>query len=322
MSATSIMSRPGHERELEFGRGFLAIRDPEANIDTHVPVDFSSIRARPFLKWAGGKQWLAPIASAIIQPGTTSRYFEPFLGGGALFFAAQPAHAVLSDLNAELICTYAALRDEVDPLIAELSRYPHDRDFFLAMRSKRPRSPVRTAARVIYLNKTAFNGMYRVNARGEFNVPFGSYRSPTICQEERLRDAAAALRCADLRCADFADATADAQAGDLVFFDPPYVTGHHNNGFRKYNAQIFSWHCQERLRDVTVELVRRGVRIAMTNADHPSLRALFAGMYVTPVRRQSLINSSAADRGPVREALYTSFHVSTQALLAAAESAE
>ncbi len=321
MAATNTMSSPEGERELEFGRGFLAIRDPEANIDTHVPVNFSSIRARPFLKWAGGKQWLAPIAAALIEPGSTRRYFEPFLGGGALFFAAQPARAVLSDVNAELIHTYASLRDHVDPLVAELSRYPHDREFFLVMRSKRPRSPVRAAARVIYLNKTAFNGMYRVNSRGEFNVPFGSYRSPTICQENRLRAAAAALRNADLRCADFADATADAEAGDLVFFDPPYVTGHHNNGFLKYNAQLFSWQGQERLSDVTAKLVGRGVRVAMTNADHPSLRALFAGMKVTPVRRQSLINSSAGDRGPVREALYTSFQLSTQALLAAAEAA-
>jgi DNA adenine methylase len=319
--ATDTAGTAGRERELEFSRGFLAIHDPEANAATHVPVDFSSIRTRPFLKWAGGKQWLAPIAAALIQPGSTSRYFEPFLGGGSLFFAVQPARAVLSDLNAELICTYRALRDHVDPLIAELSRYPHDRDFFHAMRAKRPRTPVRAAARVIYLNKTAFNGMYRVNARGEFNVPFGSYLSPTICQTERLRGAAAALRGADLRCADFADATAEAKAGDLVFFDPPYVTGHHNNGFRKYNAQLFSWQCQERLRDVTVELIRRGVRIAMTNADHPSLRALFEGMHVTPVRRQSLINSSAAARGPVREALYTSDHISTPALIAAAKGA-
>lgn len=116
MAATNTMSSLGGERELEFGRGFLAIRDPEANIDTHVPVNFSSIRARPFLKWAGGKQWLAPIAAALIEPGSTRRYFEPFLGGGALFFAAQPARAVLSDVNAELICTYASLRDHVDPV--------------------------------------------------------------------------------------------------------------------------------------------------------------------------------------------------------------
>ena len=274
------------------------------------------------MKWAGGKQWLAPIAAALVQPGSNSRYFEPFLGGGALFFASQPQCAVLSDLNAELICTYAALRDHVEQLIAELSRYPHDREFFLAIRAKKPRSPVRRAARVIYLNKTAFNGMYRVNARGEFNVPFGTYRSPTICQEERLCRAAEALCGADLRCADFSDATADARAGDLVFFDPPYVTGHQNNGFRKYNAQLFSWHCQERLHDVTQDLVQRGVGVVMTNADHPALRALFTELYVTPVRRQSLINSSAADRGPVREALYTSFRPSTEALFAAAEAAQ
>jgi DNA adenine methylase len=321
MSAGRAINRPGRERELEFSKGFLVVRDPEEGIDAQVAVDLSSIRARPFLKWAGGKQWLAPIATALIQPEPRGRYFEPFLGGGALFFAAQPDRAVLSDLNVELICAYEALRDQVDPLIGELSRYPHDREFFYAMRTKRPRSRVRVAARLIYLNKTAFNGMYRVNAKGEFNVPFGRYRRPTICHEERLRDAAAALRRAELRCADFAQATADARAGDIVFFDPPYVTGHHNNGFRKYNAQLFSWHCQERLYDVTVNLVRRGVRVVMTNADHPAIRGLFEGMHVTPVQRNSLINSAAADRGPVREAVYTSFHLSTETLLAAAAGA-
>jgi DNA adenine methylase len=319
MDIDESMTTPCGETQLEFGEGFLSVRCPDTGTTARVRIAFASIRARPFLKWAGGKQWLAPIASALVPPDFAGRYFEPFLGGGALFFALQPALAVLSDLNSELIATYAALRDEVDPLIDELSGYPHDRDFFFDLRARRPASPVLAGARLIYLNKTAFNGMYRVNAKGEFNVPFGSYRRPTICQEERLRDAADALSAVDLRCADFSDAIAAARADDFVFFDPPYVTGHHNNGFRKYNAQLFSWECQERLKDVISHLTERKVRVAMTNADHPALRSLFDGLHVTVVKRRSLINSSAASRGLVREALYTNFPVSAHSLICAAE---
>ena len=310
------------ETELEFGEGFLSVRcgDPESKV--RVRIAHASIRTRPFLKWAGGKQWLAPIAGALVPPGFVGRYFEPFLGGGALFFALQPRRAVLSDLNPDLITTYAALRDDVELLIDELSDYPHDRDFFFALRSRQPNVPVLAGARLIYLNKTAFNGMYRVNARGEFNVPFGSYRRPTICQQDRLRDAAKALCAAELRCADFSDATSAAQAGDFVFFDPPYVTGHHNNGFRKYNAQLFSWECQERLKEVIASLTEKQVTVAMTNADHPSLRSLFDSLHVTAVKRRSLINSSAASRGLVREALYTNFPLSAENVIAAAEASK
>ena len=152
---------------------------------------------RPFLKWPGGKQWLMPRFAQIldISHGT---YREPFLGGGAAFFAAQPQGAVLSDANSDLVATYRVVRDAVEPLIEELRSYPHEKAFFDAIRATDPDTDVRRAARFIYLNKTAFNGMYRVNRQGEFNVPFGSFVRPGICQPERLLAASLSLRAAAL----------------------------------------------------------------------------------------------------------------------------
>lgn len=270
----------------------VANRSPE-----RARLAFGSIRARPFLKWPGGKQWLAPIARGLLPASFGGRYFEPFLGGGALFFAMQPEAATLSDVNADLVTAYEALRDDVASIIRELESYPYDRAFFEQLRGQRPPTASAAGARLIYLNKTAFNGMYRVNRNGEFNVPFGRYVSPTICQEDRLRGAAMALRGAKIACRDFAEAAAEARSGDLVFLDPPYITGHHNNGFRKYNADIFRWDCQERLAATVTELSARGVAVLMTNADHPAIQDLYSGLHVTCVERRSLINSSVSGRG-------------------------
>jgi DNA adenine methylase len=270
-------------------------------------LDFSAVHARPFLKWTGGKQWLAPVARQIAPHDLSGRYFEPFLGGGAVFFSLAPSRAVLADLNAELIACYESVRDGVDAVISELERYPYDREFFLKLRRSRPRSPTRIAARMIYLNKTAFNGMYRVNKRGEFNVPFGRYVNPTICQEDRLRRAAAALQQCELRPGDFAVATRSAERGDFVYFDPPYITGHQNNGFHKYNSQLFSWSDQVRLAQTAARLADRGVHVAVSNADHPSLRSLYQSFHATQVVRTSLINSDSGKRGLVPEAIYSSY---------------
>lgn len=298
-------------RLLRFGQGHVEL-EAGRGTSRRTRLDFGSIRTRPFLKWPGGKQWLAPIAQGLLPEGFQGRYFEPFLGGGALYFALQPRRATLSDVNPELVTAYHALQSDVASVIRELARYPYDRTFFERLRGQRPTTPTAASARLIYLNKTAFNGMYRVNRDGEFNVPFGRYKCPTICPEDRLRSAAEALSPAKLICLDFADAAVAARPGDLVFLDPPYITGHHNNGFRKYNADIFRWDCQERLASVVACLTARNVSVLMTNADHPAIHELYSDLYLTRVERRSLINSSASGRGMAHEAIYTNYPLSLE----------
>lgn len=284
-----------------------------AEEDTHLrlvedELEVFTPTARPFLKWAGGKQWLAPIADRLLSPNFSGTYYEPLLGGGAIFFALSPSQSVLCDTNEELIATYQALRDDVDSVIALLRRYPHSRVFFEQIRRRKPRTPATVAARFIYLNKTAFNGLYRVNLRGEFNVPFGRYVNPSICQEARLREAAAALVNADLRCADFERAVADAGPGDFVYLDPPYITGHTNNGFLKYNAHLFSWEDQERLSHVARDLQNRGVSVLVTNADHPAVAELYEDSFRRyRAQRRSLIGGVGSVRSNVYETLLSSY---------------
>ena len=178
---------------------------------------------RPFLKWAGGKRQLLP-ALRRHAPKTFDRYVEPMIGGGALYFALRPAKALLCDANPRLIRTYAALRDDVEAVIERLSQYPHDRDFFLWLRAQDADalSEVEVAAWMIYLNHTAYNGLYRVNSEGRFNVPFGRYVAPRICDAVNLRACAKLLQGADLRCGDFEAVMSEVGRGDFVYCDPPY----------------------------------------------------------------------------------------------------
>jgi DNA adenine methylase len=293
-------------------RLLISIEPGEVNffdcVDRSSPALTVAIRrpkALPFLKWAGGKQWLARIAHSIL-PMPKGRYFEPFLGGASLFFSLSPKQAVLSDSNRDLIATYRAVAQNVGLLISTLKSYPHDRTFYDNMRSKRPRSSNATAARLIYLNKTAWNGLYRVNLQGRFNVPFGRYTNVTICPEERLREASTLLQGASLRCGDFVAISRDASEGDLVYFDPPYITTHNNNGFLKYNSKLFSWADQLRLSRAAARLVEKKVRVVVSNADHEPVIQLYKGFHCYSVQRNSLIGSA---RGRIGEVLITSFPV-------------
>jgi DNA adenine methylase len=269
--------------------------------------DFPEATKRPFLKWTGGKQWLAPLAEWLRPREFEGVYYEPFLGGGALFFALAPQSAVLGDLNRELVTTYRAVRDDAERLIRTLEDYPHDLTFYNAIRIARPRAPYRVGARLVYLNKTAFNGMYRVNRDGQFNVPFGRYVRPTLCPRERLHGANCALQSATLKPGDFATTVSTAEAGDWVYLDPPYITGHQNNGFRKYNSRLFAWADQERLAQKAHELRQRGVFVLVSNGDHQAIRDLYSDWYIVRVERNSLINADVRGRGPVKELLLSSY---------------
>jgi DNA adenine methylase len=262
--------------------------------------------ARPFLKWAGGKQWLAPYAASIIPPTSSGTYYEPFLGGGAMFFASARSKAVLSDANSELLTTYSVVRNAVEALITKLGSFPYTRRFYEEIRRRQPRTDLNRACRMIYLNKTAWNGLYRVNLDGQFNVPFGDYVNPGICQVERLRAASMALRSAALRDCDFEDAVAEAGPGDAVYFDPPYITGHTNNGFLKYNAPLFSWDDQRRLAEVAKDLAEREVHVVVSNAAHAHVRRLYRGFHCYSLQRSSRIAADSRLRGSTREVILCS----------------
>lgn len=270
----------------------------------------SQLQGRPFLKWAGGKQWFARVVSELLPPSYDS-YFEPFLGGGSVFFAIQPNTAYLSDANSELIQTYDALRKYPDSVIDHLSRLKYDRKVFNEMRQRKPRTPWTHAARFIYLNRTAFNGIYRVNQLGEFNVPFGRFsQPPTICHRERLVSCSAALNDrVQVHSYDFERAVEAATENDLVYFDPPYITGHMNNGFVKWNSRLFTWSDQERLALLARSLVARGIHVLVSNADHPAVTDLYAGLHCYRLSRSSQIGGPSASRRRVTEALLSSYPI-------------
>jgi DNA adenine methylase len=272
-----------------------------------MPQDTITTQTEPFVKWAGGKRLLLPqILPLLPHLEAERRYFEPFLGGGAVYFALGPNRALLSDLNGELIETFEAVRDEVDEVIQRMHRLKNDEDCYYEVRSSRPRTRPTRAARFIYLNKTCFNGLFRVNLRGEFNVPFGRHgEHHVVCDEGQLRSAAGALQNAEFVVADFGRAMRRARAGDLVYLDPPYTLAHVNNGFIEYNARVFSWEDQRRLAAVARRLVNRGVRVAVSNGDHPSITNLYDSpeFTITRVDRWSTVAGGPGFRFPTSELL-------------------
>jgi DNA adenine methylase len=239
-------------------------------------------------------------------PRTYERYFEPFLGGGSLFFLLQPEHAVLSDSCAELIATYEAVAEQPDAILRYLRDWKPDKDLFYEMRSNRSRGRYKRAAEFIYLNKTCWNGLYRVNGAGNFNVPYGAPKSNNIVDEANLRDCARTLAAGDvmLKFSDFADTVQLAREGDLVFMDPPYVTQHNNNGFIDYNETLFSWADQISAAREAAEAVKRGAHVIVTNAYHSDVLDLYPGFEVRPLERASTIASASSKRGRVQEAIF------------------
>lgn len=259
----------------------------------------------PFLKWAGGKRRLAD--EIIANFGEFSgRYFEPFLGGGAVFFRFQPKDATLSDVNPELIECYEVVKNRPVDLAARLCQMVNSADEYYRIRSLIPRTSLGRAARFVYLTSLSFNGIYRQNLRGKFNVPYGWKVAKSLPSLEEIKRASVALRSTELCCADFSESTRDAGPGDVVYFDPPYTVAHNNNGFVKYNAAIFSWEDQERLAATASALVKRGSKVLVSNANHPSVAALYSEFEVRLIRRPSVIAAASQFRLPVTECLFVS----------------
>ncbi len=264
-------------------------------------------RFRPFLKWAGGKRQLLPALLARTPP-SYGTYFEPFLGGGALFFALRPTRAVLADANERLVRTYKGLRDEPERVIALLKTYPHDARFFYEMRDVKidACSDAEMAAWFIYLNRTGYNGLYRVNRSNGFNVPFGRHSNPTICDELCLRTSAAALQDVEILVADFESVASRAGRGDFVYFDPPYVPLSASSSFTSYTAHGFGPEEQTRLREVALALKRGGTHVLLSNSSAALVRELYReGFQVDEVSATRMVNSRAGSRGPVPELVIT-----------------
>jgi DNA adenine methylase len=261
----------------------------------------------PFLKWAGGKRWLAEQVLNEVPP-SFGTYFEPFLGSGAIYFALQPASAVLSDVNSDLINVYASIRSNREKVTDALREHhrKHCKEYYYKIRSCRMRTPHTRAAQFLYLNRTCWNGLYRVNLKGVFNVPIGT-KTNVLLPADDFPTTAALLETAELHCRDFEETIDLAADGDLIFADPPYTIHHNHNGFIKYNENIFSWQDQVRLRDALKRASARGAHIIATNANHYSVRELYAeGFKFRPVSRVSIIAGSSSARKAYEELLIVS----------------
>nr|WP_305038056.1 Dam family site-specific DNA-(adenine-N6)-methyltransferase [Neorhizobium galegae] len=256
----------------------------------------------PFLKWAGGKRWLAERHLSMF-PSATSRYIEPFLGSASIFFSLRPRVAFLSDANPRLIECYEQIRDEseaVQGLLTEHQRL-HSTEHYYFVRSTKYETAAERAAQFLYLNRTCWNGLYRVNKRGEFNVPKGTKNSVVLPNDDFFA-VSKVLKVAKISCCDFETALAEAKSDDLVYVDPPYTVQHNFNGFLKYNENIFSWSDQVRLRDAVIFAASKGARVVVSNAAHSSVIDLYAGIGETHfVKRNSVLAASSARRGEVDE---------------------
>lgn len=260
----------------------------------------------PFIRWAGGKTWLVPFMKQLTQDLKYKNYYEPFLGGAAVFFSlTPPKHAYLSDINADLIDTYTAIRDIPDDVIQALQLLQNTEEDYYRIRETEPTALADRAARFLYLNQTSFNGLYRVNNQGKYNVPYG-YRKKLNYDVERIRNASVKLQGVRLECSDFAARKYRVKAEDLVFLDPPYTVSHNQNGFIKYNQKLFSIEEQYRLSAYIDYIRQKGAYYVLTNAAHETILEIFnKGDRVITLDRNSLIGGKNSKREKISEYIFT-----------------
>jgi DNA adenine methylase len=266
---------------------------------------------RPLLKWAGGKRGLVErILEQFPQDQQTRAYHEPFVGGGAVFFRLEPAGGTINDVNPRLMNLYRVVRDRPDELIEAARGYRYEEAEYYRLRDRfnSGPDPVEDAALLLYLNRTCYNGLYRVNSRGEFNVPFGTYSDPTIVHPRLIRRASALLGGVDVLCGDFEYLRSRARKGDLCYMDPPYQPASRTASFVDYSAGGFGEADQARLRDLCVELDARGVHVVQSNSDTSLIRSLYegTGFRLVSLRTTRMISSKVSSRGGGRDLLITS----------------
>jgi DNA adenine methylase len=277
-----------------------------------------SEKPKPFVKWVGGKrQLLVQFRRLNLYPPekfnpVTGRYFEPFVGGGAVFFDLLPERGFLSDLNKELVTTYNVIKNDVEKLIISLKKHKTDKEYFLKIRVRDPNKidDVSVASRFIFLNRTCFNGMYRVNSKGGFNVPYGKYTNPMICDEDNLRKVSKALKNIDIKHQDYKEVLKNAKKGDFIYFDPPYYPVSKTASFTSYTSEAFLDKEQTELRDTFVELHKRGCFVMLSNSNTPFINKIYfgiKGIRISKVQAGRAINSDASKRGKITEVLVTNY---------------
>lgn len=279
----------------------------------------------PVVKWAGGKrQLLDEILPRM--PRRISLYCEPFLGGGAVLFARQPKNAMVNDLNGDLMLVYEVIRDDVEALICSLRQHENTAEYFYRIREfdrdkefYRSLSRVEKASRLLYLNRTCYNGLFRVNASGEFNTPFGRYKNPTIVNEPVLRAVSRYLSAAHVRLLheDFADTLRRVPEGGFAYLDPPYDPVSDTASFTGYSRGGFGREDQRRLRECCDDLTRRGVKFLLSNSSTEFIRELYAAYTVETVHATRAVNADAAGRGAVEEVLIRNYEIERQGMGAA-----
>lgn len=256
------------------------------------------VPAKPILKWAGGKtQMLGDLLPKV--PSSYGRYIEPFLGGGAMFFALQPEQAVIADSNPELINLYRQVANHVDDVVCQLKKYENTQEMFYTVRGQdwTMLPEAEAAARTIFLNKTCFNGLYRVNKKGRFNVPFGKYKNPKICDEEGLKAASAALKKAEIVCGDYLLVLEHyAQPGDFVFLDPPYLPISEYSDFKRYTKEQFYEEDHVELAKMVKTLHERGCYVILTNSNHPLVHELYAPFTIDVIQTKRHISCNGSTR--------------------------
>lgn len=277
-------------------------------------------KPKPFVKWVGGKrQLLAQFRLRNLFPPELfdpikNTYFEPFVGGGAVFFDLLPKNAVLSDMNNELIITYNVIKNNVEELITSLKKHKVNKEYFLKIRAKEVAklSDIEIASRFIYLNRTCFNGLYRVNKSGGFNVPFGQNKNPLISDGINLRRVSKALKNVTIKHQDYKEVLKKAKKGDFIYFDPPYYPMSKTASFTSYTKDAFLDKEQIELRDVFIELDKRGCFVMLSNSDAPFINKIYGeikkkNVRINKVEAGRAINSKGSGRGKVLEVVVTNY---------------
>jgi len=257
----------------------------------------------PLFRWAGGKRRLLGQIIPLLPP-KYNHYYEPFCGGAAMFFHLRPPKTTLGDKNEELINCYRQVQSRPEEVITALGELKDTKAEYYRVRAELPKNDIERAARLIYLMARSFNGLYRVNSNGEFNVPYGSKRKKKF-NFERIRNVSKALTGVKLVHGEFENTVADAKAGDLVYFDPPYTVAHGNNGFVQYNEKIFSWTDQEKLATLAEALAQRGCTVVVSNAEHSSIEGIYSAFKACKVNRHSGIGGPPGTRRRISEFVFT-----------------
>jgi len=283
------------------------------------------IKARPFVKWVGGKRQLINQFKnlGLLSPKDfdfeNNKYFEPFIGGGAVFFEILPKNSIISDMNIELIKTYQTIKDNVEKLIDSLKKHKNNKEYFLEIRRKSitELDDLSIASRFIYLNKTAFNGMFRVNSRGEYNVPYGKYSNPLICDEDNLLNVSSVLQNVEIYHRDYSEVKKFAQKGDFIYFDPPYYPLNKTSSFTSYTKEGFLESTQVELRNIFEELSSKGCYVLLSNSDTDFIRNIYKdikNVNIQQVFAGRAINSDSSKRGKITELVISNYWGSSNSL--------